>query len=271
MTTSARVVADSISPTGHRLTTLECTFHRFILSEFNTHRVFSRNSASSRAVPVTKTMAQVTLDPALPVIFRREKSGMSGGAVLENQEQLQNMWRQDAEYMAQRADLYVQMGVHKSIVNRILEPYMWHTVVVTSTDYDNFFIQRMTENAQPEIVSLAYRMSEALEFSVPQRLGYGDWHMPYVSDEELPLELSVAQALSVARVAGVSYNRLGVIREQAKDLALYARLREANPPHWSPFEHVATPVHPNMINTANFKGWRQLRQILQEKDEDHEV
>lgn len=190
---------------------------------------------------------------------------MSGGEILDFQEELQRSWALDAQRAAERADYYMQKGVHKSIVNRILEPYMWHTVVVSSTDYDNFLIQRMSESSQPEMVSLAYRMSEALDASVPQRVDYGFWHLPYVLEDELfHFTLAEQQALSVARVAGVSYNRLGKTRELQKDFDLYQRLRNANPPHWSPFEHVATPVHPNMIRTANFKGWQQLRHILEE-------
>lgn len=270
MPIEAKVIADSISPEGDRLTTLECTFHRFILSEFNTHRAFSRNSASSRAIPITKTIAQVTLDPAIPIVFRKERPGMSGGEILDFQDELRRSWASDAQRAAELAEYYMQKGVHKSIVNRILEPYMWHTVVVSATDYENFFVQRMTESAQPEIVSLAYRMSEALDASVPQAVDIGGWHLPYLTEEELnpvrsDLNLAALQALSVSRVAGVSYNRLGKIREIQKDFDLYQRLRNANPPHWSPFEHVATPVHPNMIRTANFKGWLQLRQILEEE------
>lgn len=268
---AAKVIADSISPEGHRLTTLECTFHRFILAEFNTHRAFSRNSASSRAIPVTKIIAQVTLNPAVPIIFRAEKPGMSGGEVLLNQEELSRTWALDAQRAAERADFYVQMGVHKSTVNRILEPYMWHTVVVTATDYENFFLQRMKSSAQPEMVALAYRMHEALDFSAPQRIDFGGWHLPYVTAEELnpercDLSIEALQAISVARVAGVSYNRLGKTREIEKDLALYERLRTANPPHWSPFEHVATPVFKaeDNTNTANFRGWVQLRHLLED-------
>lgn len=264
MPIQAKVIADSISPEGDRLTTLECTFHRFILSEFNTHRAFSRNSASSRAIPITKTMAQVTLDPAIPVVFRREQPGMSGGEVLDFQDELRRSWALDAQRAAERADYYMQLGVHKSIVNRIIEPYMWHTVVVSATDYENFFIQRMTESAQPEIVALAYRMSEALEASVPQRVGYGGWHLPYIDEEDRQLlNVEDQKAVSVARVAGVSYNRLGKTRELQKDFALYLRLRDASPPHWSPFEHVATPYqHPTKTPKGNFKGWQQLRHIL---------
>lgn len=264
MPISAKVIADSVSPTGDRLTTLECTFHRFILSEVNTHRKFSRNSASSRAIPITKTIAQVTLDPAVPVVFRAEKAGMSGGEILDFQDELRRSWAADAQRAAELADYYMQKGVHKSIVNRILEPYMWHTAVISSTEWDNFLVQRMTESAQPEIVALAYRMMDALDASVPQRLDYGQWHLPYVTEEdEHLLNVEDQKAVSVARVAGVSYNRLGIIRELQKDFALYLRLREANPPHWSPFEHVATPGNfIENLRIGNFDGWTQLRHIL---------
>lgn len=267
MAITTKVIADSISPMGDRLTTMECTFHRFILAEFNTHRVFSRNSASSRAIPVHKIIDQVLNNPAIPVKFPREQPGMSGGEEVNMSYKAKQRWVSAATWAAECAMKLVELKVHKSVVNRLLEPFMWHTVVVSATEWENFFNQRISEGAQPEIVDLAEKMREALRASVPQRQDNGGWHLPYVTDEDKELlGVEDQKVVSVARVAGVSYNRLGTIRELQKDFALYERLRTANPPHWSPFEHVATPVHPNMVNTANFTGWQQLRQILQEKD-----
>lgn len=276
MAISARIIADSVSPNNDRLTTLECTFHRFILSEFNTHRAFSRNSASSRAIPVSKIIEQVLKNPAIPISFPREQPGMSGGEEVNLRYKAAQRWVDASVQAAEEAMHLVDLKVHKSVVNRLLEPFMWHTVVVSATEWDNFFNQRISEGAQPEIKDLAEKMQSALRASVPQRIGYGGWHLPYVTDAEMDpfrsdLNVEARQALSVARVAGVSYNRLGTIREIQKDLALYVRLRTAEPPHWSPFEHVATPVHPNMIKTANFKGWQQLRHILEEADGNQEA
>lgn len=264
MAISARVITDSVSPHGDRLTTMECTFHRFILSEFNTHRAFSRNSASSRAIPVSKIIEQVLNKPAIPIKFPHEQSGMSGGGEVNLAYKARQRWVGASIQAVESAMHLVDLKVHKSVVNRLLEPFMWHTVVVTSTDYQNFFVQRINEGAQPEMMALAEKMQEALGASAPHPIDYGGWHLPYVLDEELPLEVHEAQALAVARVAGVSYNRLGKTREIQKDLGLYQRLRTASPPHWSPFEHVATPSELLMpgATQGNFDGWQQLRHIL---------
>lgn len=265
MAVKAKVIADSISPEGVRLTTLECTFHRFILAEFNTHRAFSRNSSSSRAIPTNKTMNQVITNPALPLVYPREQPGMSGGEIIEMSASAEEIWMAAGDAAVGFANQLVELGVHKSVANRLLEPYMWHTVVVTATDYDNFFVQRMQNSAQPEMVSLAYRMHEALLASTPTAVDWGGWHLPYIQDDEQELyEPEICRQLSVARVAGVSYARVGEVRMIEKDLALYDRLRSASPPHWSPFEHVATPaelVMPNAV-MGNFYGWQQLRHLV---------
>lgn len=267
---SAKVIADSISPLGDRLTTLECTFHRFILSELNTHRKFSRNSASSRAIPVRKIIDQVIQNPAIPLKFPQEQPGMSGGADLNEMDRAkaEAFWIAAGADAVETAKKLIALGVHKSVVNRLLEPFMWHTVVVTSTEWDNFINQRIS-GAQPEMMELAAKIKSALDNSVPTAVLYGGLHLPYVTEEELnpvrsDLNIEALIMLSVARVAGSSYNRLGETREIAKDLALYDRLRTASPPHWSPFEHVATPseiVTPGAI-AGNFDGWHQLRHFL---------
>lgn len=271
---SAKVVADSISPLGDRLTTIECTFHRFILSELNTHRVFSRNSASSRAIPVQKIVDQVVQNPAVPVKFPREQPGMSGGEEVNASYKTKKIWLSAAMRAAETAQHLVDMKVHKSVVNRLLEPFMWHTAVITSTEWNNFFNQRINEGAQPEMFVLAESMKNALDDSEPENVEYRGWHLPYVTEEELDMDrgdviatLEVWRQVSVARVAGVSYNRLGKIREIQKDIELYKRLRSASPPHWSPFEHVATPAASRRKRPkGNFYGWHQLRHILDSTD-----
>lgn len=270
MAIRAKVIADSISPIGDRLTTLECTFHRFILSEFNTHRKFSRNSASSRAIPVNKIINQVIQNPAIPITFPKEQPGMVGGEDLNemDRESAEELWIAAGDSAVETAKKLIELGVHKSVINRLLEPFMWHTVVVSSTEWDNFLSQRIS-GAQPEMMELAAKINSALEGSVPTAVDYGDWHLPYITQEELnpyrsDLNDEMRRQLSVARVAGSSYNRLGQTRELEKDLGLYERLRHASPPHWSPFEHVATPselIMPGAIE-GNFDGWHQLRHIV---------
>lgn len=273
MATAARVVLDSISPSGSRLTTLEVTFHRFVLAEFNTHRVFSRNSASSRAIPVDKQLAFVITDPAMPIEWPREQPGMQGGSELtgealwEAEELFDDVWT----YTFKRIERYLKDHpdksdrLHKSLVNRLLEPFMWHTVIVTSADWDGFFHQRCSELAQPEIRKAAVCMRKACEASEPRELEMGEWHTPYIQPDEIFIP-SEARRVSAARCARVSYLTHDGLRDPSADLALFDRLVQADPPHASPLEHVATPA--NISDTAagdvlgNFRTWHQLRHLL---------
>jgi thymidylate synthase ThyX len=270
----AKVIADSISPYGNRLTTMEWTYPRFIHSEVMTHRKFSRNSASSRAIPVSKVITQILENPAMPIRFTQEQPGMVGGADLHKYDVrvAQEIWLGAAVSAVSHADRLLKLNVHKSVVNRILEPFMWHTIIVSSTEWENFFSQRISPDAQPEINDLAEKANEALRASVPQRVEAGGWHLPYLTEEEKTMGVAgfastdeILRRLSVARVAGVSYNRLGKTREIEKDLVLYDRLFNAKPPHWSPFEHVATPTISRDYYPGNFDGWLQLRHILDEQ------
>jgi len=273
------MIADSVSPDGVRLSTIECVLWRPILAELNTHRAFSRNSASSRARSVKKTLQEVLEDTAVPVEIRREHVGMSGGDLLEGDELADAIdvileLRDDALRGARRL---VELGVHKSIVNRYIEPFMWHTVVITATDWDNFLEQRLAllddgrKGSDPMMHELALAIKQALEESTPNELDYAEWHLPYIVDQDRRTQKpSDLKKISVARCAGVSYLTQGVQgRDPAKDLALYERLRNAQPPHWSPFEHVATPVRGRRLNMTgqppiplrryNLTGWASLR------------
>lgn len=265
---SAKVVADSISPLGYRLTSMELTFHRFILAEFNKHRKFTNSAASSRAIPFSTTLDQVMNDPAIPLRFPHEQPGMSGGDEVNMSYKAKQLWLSGRTHAADVAVEMADLKVHKSVVNRLIEPYMWISMIVTSTEWDNFFKQRIAGGAQPEMEELAKQMKAALDASAPTAVGYRDWHLPYLTESEQnpyrsELNDEARRQLSVARCAGVSYNRLGKTREVGKDFALYARLLNATPSHLTPFEHVATPVS-NLRKQpkGNFDGWHQLRHII---------
>ena len=150
---NAKVILDSISPEGDRLTTMEVVMHRFVLSEFNTHRSFSRNSASSRAIPTRKQMARVETETAFPVSWPCEQPGMQGGEELDGNlgDAASTVWRNAMQDAVRHATALAEIGVHKSVVNRLLEPFMWHTVIVSSTEWENFFGLRCNSLAQPEI------------------------------------------------------------------------------------------------------------------------
>ena len=264
---SARVVADSLSPDGVRLTTLEVTLHRFVLAELNTHRVFSRNSASSRAIPVPKQVARVVDDPATPVEFGANQRGMQAAAPLEGvaAEQALAHWLAARDAAVEAAEALRELGVHKQVTNRLLEPFMWHTVIVSSTAWDGFWEQRCSPLAQPEIRVAAEAMRAVFDASTPDPVGPDGWHLPYVDAEhDADLDDEQRTQVSAARCARVSYLTHDGLRDVAKDLELYERLVTARPPHWSPLEHVATPAAPGAAVPGNFDGWQQLRHLTVE-------
>ncbi|MEO6836345.1 MAG: FAD-dependent thymidylate synthase [Candidatus Tumulicola sp.] len=262
MAYSARVLLDSVSPAGVRLTTLEVTFPRFVLSEFNTHRTFSRNSASSRAVPTNKLVEKLENDPVLPLEWGRNKAGMSASDVLtpEEEEEAKRVWLSARDAAVAHARRLLELKVHKQELNRVLEPFLWHTVIVTATEWDNFFALRCSASAQPEICEAAMRMRDALDAGTPSDVAYGEWHLPLAQDDERSLPIEDQKRISAARCARVSYLTHDGKREIEKDLELHDRLK--NDRHLSPFEHVATPA-PDTEFHANFRGWLQMRREVE--------
>jgi thymidylate synthase ThyX len=260
---TATVVLDSVSPAGIRLTTIEVTLHRFVLAELNTHRVLSRNSASSRAIPTAKQVRRLVEDPALPVEFGTNQRGMQAGEPLtgEAHDAALATWLEARDHAVEAAERLFELGVHKQVVNRILEPFMWHTVIVSGTDWDGFWQQRCSPLAQPEIRVAAEAMRDAYETSQPTALPDGGWHTPYVRDDERDLDVELRKRISAARCARVSYLTHDGRRDLAADEELYERLITADPPHWSPLEHVATPA-PDPV-PGNYRGWRQLRHAVE--------
>jgi hypothetical protein len=266
---SARIIADSISPVGDRLTTLEVRLHRYMLPEFNAHRVFSRSSASSRALSVTRQLKLLTDEPVYPAVWPQERKGMQGGPPLPTTKTLaaRVFWDRARTNAIETAEALTELGVHRSVVNRILEPFMAHTIVVTATDWDGFFEQRLPPQqgeplAQAEIVLAAAAMNKAMFNGVPERLDYDQWHLPYLDTHELKtMHIDTAHKVSVARCARTSYLTQDGKRDVEADLDLFRRLITADPPHWSPLEHVAKPAD-DVNPRGNFTGWHQLRHTL---------
>ncbi len=247
---------------------MEVKFHRFILPEFNTHRAFSRNAASSRAIPIAKVIAKVRNDPAFPLSWGKNQSGMAAreevGAAAR--EAAQHEWRHalnnalaSAERLAAR-----DIDLHKQLVNRLLEPFAWITVIVSATEWANFFTQRCHPDAQPEIRHVANLMLAAYRTSTPEQVAAGNWHLPLVAaDERATLDSATLRKISVARCARVSYLTHENTRDIGKDLELYERLMSGGANgHWSPTEHVATPLDDRDQACANFRGWQQLRKLF---------
>ena len=255
---SAKVLADSISPRGKRLTTLEVTFPRYVLAEFNTHRTFSRNSASSRAIPVKKQLDRILNDPFIGDHWGSNQPGMQAGAELngEAREKAIEIWREAGRAAVRAAEQLAELGVHKQRTNRLLEPFMWHTVIVTATEWNNFFALRAHKDAQPEIRDAACAMRNAMDTSVPNSIDYGEWHTPLIlPDEDYPLEDKIK--ISVGRCARVSYLTHDGVRDPTKDIELYERLVEGG--HMSPLEHVARPREDFELQLGNLADWHQHR------------
>lgn len=271
MAYAAKIVADSISEAGDRLTTMEVTFPRMVLAEFNTHRVFSRNSASSRAIPIGKQIERVENDPFIPIYWGKNKSGMQADEELydEDQKLAVQEWLRARDDAVHQARHLVSLDVHKQIVNRLLEPFMWHTVIVTATEWDNFFALRAHEDAQPEIRHIAKMMLSLHQKSKPCILNLGDWHLPLIQPDEYDgvFEYSEdARKVSSARCARVSYLTHYGTRDLHADITLYDRLVSGG--HMSPLEHIATPEffsHPGGMSSSfhgNFRGWKQFRKFV---------
>lgn len=253
---------------GEELITLEIELHRFVLPEFNTHRVFSRNFQSSRAVPVEKMIEQVRTQPAMPVHWGKNQRGMVAEEECDNlvgvygfygpqgewhdEYTVEETWRLAASQAAGLAYDLDKAGYHKQIVNRLLEPFMWTKGVVTATrgGFESFFKLRCHPDAQPEIKLLAEIMREAIRRSEPDYLDVGEYHLPYVGWQKVAngkYTVEEAVKISTSCAAQVSYRVLDESLDKA--LKIYGMLNlpvngvyPEDPPHYSPTEHVAKVV-----------------------------
>ena len=223
-----KVVADSINDAGNRLTTLALQYPRLIHSELMTHRVFSRNAMSSRAVPVAKILAQVREAPAMPVHWGANQPGMQASLEVADTAAAQRLWVNAANSAANLAEQMMELGLHKQVANRILEPFQWMRTIVTATEFDNFFELRTHKDADPNIKLLADMMvEERHRHSTPTFLEHGEWHLPYITEKDkkaLPNAKDLCK-ISAARCARVSYlTHDGASPDIEKDLQLFDRL-----------------------------------------------
>ena len=265
MTITAKVVADSINTCGDRLITLELEYPRFIHSEFMTHRVFSRNAASSRAIPVPKMLERVKADPAMPVHWGRNKPGMQAEEELspEMMEQCKADWLEARDKAVSVVEKMLEYKPHKQVVNRLLEPFLHIRTLVTATDYRNFFLLRDHPDAQPEIRALAVAMREAINESYPVTRRHNEWHYPYIGESESGLSHKDKLKVSAARCARVSYlYHDGKPTDLQKDIELHDRLLMNHPIHASPAEHQAVALDESE-RFNNFTGWVQYRWYLE--------
>lgn len=299
------VVGDSINSAGKRLTSLLCTFPRFILAEVNTHRAFSRNSASSRAIPFKKMYATVLRNPCIPYVWMKDHPGMQGTEFFEDLNDLKwlkEKWLQARDKMLDSADELHQFGLTKQLANRLLEPFMWHTALISSTEWENFFDLRapsfvidhdgitltakfrsafenilkykpksevewakMTKGAaEHHFMILTEQIREALRTSVPQQLQKGDWHI--VFEDKIQTKILYDQVrVGTAMAARTSYTVIAEEKEITEDVLvkIHDRMYVAVPIHASPFEHCAVDMG-DTNSYFNFTGFKQYRQIIRE-------
>lgn len=303
MTITASVVEDSVPDINSvsrstRLTTLQLRYPRFIHAEFMTHRAFSRNASSSRAIPVKKMIEDVIDDKVYPSFWGSNKPGMQAGPEIntlipvEGEPRMmtrEDIWDRAREDAIQWAMVYNTAGFHKQIVNRLLEPFAHINVVVTATEWQNFFELRLHPDAQPEMRELAEKMNDALSKSHPRALMPDEWHLPYLTDVEKvrvrhfweqfnsSRDQSDARknyygalhsfiSYSIARCARVSYRtHQGAVPKPDEDFALAQRLLLAKPRHASPAEHQARlyGVFEHHLQ-KNFVGWVHYRTLIEE-------
>lgn len=285
----AKVICDSVNNKGNRLTTLQLKYPRFIHAEFMTHRVFSRNASSSRAIPFKRCREAIEKGGiAEPVFWGKNQKGMQAFEELSEKDKdlAKEMWKEGylavlnttIKYTRQMDDM-----PHKQIINRMLEPWAHINVVVSATEWQNFFDLRLHPDAQPEIQALAKAIKKAMDNSVP---AYSEFHCPYYEEEDMwvlaefvdnyeqdtkdTLDINEILLLpiitSVARCARVSYKTFDSDKRSdiISDIKLFRKLYTSEPMHASPMEHVAFWAE-HGDNTANFNGWVQFRHIDMDK------
>lgn len=261
---NARILLDSATPDGHRLTTFIVTYPRFVHAELMTHRVLSRNAASSRAIPVTKMINKVKNDPAMPVWYGKNQPGMQANEELdeETKEKVKDKITQAKEVLVGLTQELVELGLHKQSANRYLEPFMYITVIISATEWKNFFKLRCHKDAQPEFKKIAEMMKQLYDASVPQRMEYGQWHIPMIYPEEEDMSTEIKLKMATARCARISYETHDGKKELEEDIKRHDSLRDSG--HWSPFEHCAQACNEN--SGSNFRGWKQYRKLFPGED-----
>lgn len=293
-TISAKIIADSISPDGIRLTTMHLRYPRFIHAEFMTHRVFSRNARSSRAVPVETMLREIETDPVIPLHWGANQKGMQAAEECDEPVRFRNdevpraaAWLRARDNAVTVARNFARSGYHKQVVNRLLEPFMHIDTLVTATEWANFYVLRNHHLAEPHIAMLASEMEAADALSTPTLLEPGQYHLPYVDaaagefDLENPRHLATAIKVSVARCARISYRPFDGEASIEAEVARHDALVGAVPMHASPAEHQATPdvrrsagisnwSHDwwHQAEHGNFRGWRQYRKTLIGENQD---
>ncbi len=272
MPAECKIAAHSIAPNGAELITYIATYARPIHSEIMTHKMLSKSSASSRAIPTPKLIQRVVDDPWIPQYFEKNQGGMQGGELGESsRKEAELQWLDARDKAVAHAKKLHELGIHKGTVNRLIEPWMFITVIMSGTEWDNYFGLRDHDMAEPHFHYLAHSQRVARAESTPRKLKEGEWHLPLISPEELDVVLNAGNScgcdgavddgcwkctpekhprpagttmeelvkISVGRCARVSYLNHEGKRDLKADIDLHDRLMVQRPLHAAPAEHVA--------------------------------
>lgn len=271
----AKIVADSISRAGVRLTTFECVVPKWMIAEINTHGMIRRNSASSRAIPTLTLCERIEAQPFTPLEWRYRaiEGGMQAGELMsaEDAAASEEDWLEARDAMILYVEKLEKRKAAKEHINRLLEPWMYSIVVMTATEWENYFTLRgPSGGAQPEFKKLVeqqialyeaqtelVRRTDALSYDNPHT-----WHLPYVTDtERAQIACRKLPLISAARVAGVSYYRPGARKTIDADVARGLQLQADR--HLSPLEMPAFPQSYGVpIFYGPFFGWEPYRSLI---------
>lgn len=317
----AKVILDSVGPNGKRIVSVETRYWRAIHSEIMTHRDRARNAASSRAIPFIRrvpctcqpnpmyappdcprcqgsgkmivencTYSRILNDAFFPEFMGTEQKGMQSGGELQepNRTNCLASIQRMRDFCLAECEYLFEQGLHKSVINRYLEPWSYITVIMTATEWRNFFRLRVHPKAEKHFNKVAGQISDAISRSVPQELRAGEWHMPYLRNQDYeevvfaPETKEVAQRLGVlksvatewrlkrisaARCARLSYLTQDGVRDHGEDIRLFEALihpkidqdRDDDVIHSSPLEHVNQASHDPSLRSGPMVGWFQFR------------
>ena len=310
MPIKSEIIADSLNSVGNRLTTFILEYPRYIHSEVCTHRVFSKNAASSRAIPIEKMIQQVLDNPAMPEHWGKNQAGMSANEELSDvtvaiehdgglggtqcswtehispREQAKRIWLKARDKAVASVRQLNELGLHKQIANIILEPWHHIRIIMSGTEFENFFALRAHKDAHPDFQKLAYMMLEQYNASKPKVLSVGSWHIPFGDKvDNLKLKNTLRSSgilkeneiftfpkfeeysikIAIARCARISYFNYEGKDDYEADIKLCDRLFGNNPKHLSPTEHVAQALGTSEWS-GNFRGFRQYRKMFPEEN-----
>lgn len=292
---SVAIVADSLSPKGRRLTTFVLEYQRFFHSEVMTHRMLSKNAASSRAIPISKVISQVINNPAIPVWWGKNQSGMQANVQLVGIRKWlsKQLWLKSRYFACALAYGLSKVGLHKQTCNRLLEPWFVMKIIMSGTDFENFFALRAHDDAQPEFRVLAYKMLEEYNKSKPKQLKRDEWHIPFgdkfdserlresqsginlvkeynrcgsITQDDLQRNIdNLKLKISIARCARISYYNFEGKDDYNKDIETCDKLFGNVPRHLSPAEHVAQALDSTEY-VGNFCGFKQFRKQYEDEN-----